>query len=147
MSKTVTEEQKRELARAALFAVGQAYAPYSHFPVGAAVLTEDGTVVTGSNVENASYPAGSCAERTAAYYAAAHGHRKFRAVAVAGGRDGVTDEYCAPCGVCRQVLREFSDPEELMVLLVRSENDFRCLTLAQLLPESFGPEMLGGESK
>lgn len=58
------------------------------------------------------------------YYAAAHGHRKFRAVAVAGGRDGVTDEYCAPCGVCRQVLREFSDPEELMVLLVRSENDF-----------------------
>ena len=59
----------------------------------------------------------------------------------------MTDEYCAPCGVCRQVLREFSDPEELMVLLVRSENDFRCLTLAQLLPESFGPEMLGGESK
>ena len=145
MMREITDSQREQLAELALEAMGRAYAPYSGFCVGAAILTESGEIITGSNVENASYPAGSCAERTAAFYAASHGHRRFRAVAVAGGKKGQEAGYCAPCGICRQVLREFADPEELLVLLVKSRTDYKSFRLSELLPESFGPEMLGRE--
>ena len=128
------------------------YAPYSHFHVGAAVLTQDGTLYTGCNVENASYPAGICAERTAIFKAASEGHRKISAIAIAGGDDSRTGAdgmvqpsgICAPCGVCRQVMREFCDPKELKVLLVKNKTEWEEHTLEELLPLSFGPEALKG---
>ena len=131
-----------ELIRLALEQQKNAYAPYSGFYVSAAVLTDSGKVYTGVNAENASYPAGICAERNAIFHAVACGERKIAAIAIAGGRRGENREYCAPCGVCRQVMREFCKPEEMTVLLAKTPEDYREMTLEQLLPESFGPESL-----
>ncbi|MBR6965992.1 MAG: cytidine deaminase [Clostridia bacterium] len=133
---------RAELIRLALKEQGNAYAPYSGFAVSAAVLMESGKVYTGVNVENASYPAGICAERNAIFHAAACGERKIKAIAVAGGLDGKNDDYCAPCGICRQVMREFCRPEKMKVLLAKTPEDYREMTLEDLLPESFGPESL-----
>ncbi len=130
------------LIEAALGALPDAYAPYSRFSVAAATLWASGKIYTGTNVENASYPAGSCAERTAMNYAASKGERKLVAIAIAGGPDGAVKDYCPPCGVCRQVMREFADPKECVVLLAKSPEDYKEFTLEQLLPESFGPEDL-----
>lgn len=135
-------ENIQELICSAKAMVKNAYAPYSHFYVGAALLTDNGKIYTGANIENASYPAGCCAERTAIYYAAAHGMRRMRAIAICGGVNGVITDYCAPCGVCRQVMREFCDSDELLVILAKSEDDYKIFTLAELLPESFGPSSL-----
>ena len=116
-------------------AAAHAYVPYSGFPVGAAVLTDDGTVVTGCNVENASYGLTCCAERVAAFAAAAAGHRAFRAVAVAAPKAlGTT-----PCGACRQVLNEFVPPDGDVVVLLEGTAGPEATTLATLLPRSFGP--------
>lgn len=131
-----------ELIRAAAGVVDRAYAPYSHFHVGAALLTKDGRIYTGVNIENASYPAGICAERNAFGTAVAAGERVFEAIAIVGGKDGILSGYCPPCGICRQVMREFADPETFRIILARSETDFREYRLCELLPESFGPEML-----
>ena len=136
---------KEELIRAAFHARKQAYAPYSNYRVGAALLTEDGTVYEGCNIENATYGATNCAERTAAFKAVSEGHRKFRMIAIVGGPDAMESDfpdYAYPCGICRQVLREFSNPKELIVLVARSETDVVEHTLEELLPSSFGPEML-----
>lgn len=119
-----------------------AYAPYSRFHVAAALLCGDGTVYTGCNVENASYPAGCCAERTAFFKAVSEGKRNFAAIAIVGGRDGDDAGYCPPCGICRQVMREFADPETFQVILAARGKPVRCFSLAELLPESFGPERL-----
>ena len=132
-----------ELVRKALVQTGSAYAPYSRFHVGAAVLASSGRIYGGANVENASYGATVCAERTAIFKAVVAGERRILAIAIAGGKDGVVTGYCAPCGICRQVMREFAKPEEFRVLIARSETDYRAFTLADLLPESFGPEALG----
>lgn len=134
---------KRALIERALGELKHAYAPYSGFRVAAALLCEDGTVYTGVNVENASYPAGNCAERTAVFKAVSEGQRRFLAIAVCGGKDGNVTDYCTPCGICRQVMREFADPEHFLVLVAKSADEYREYTLAQLLPESFGPDMLG----
>ena len=139
---SLTEKEKTALIRAALEVLSDAYVPYSHFHVGAALLCEDGSIVTGVNIENASYPATNCAERTAIFKAVSEGKRSFRAIAVCGGKNGVVTDYCAPCGICRQVMREFCDPEGFVVLLGKSETDYKEMTLAQLLPLSFGPESL-----
>lgn len=114
-----------------------AYAPYSGYPVGAALLCEDGTVFTGCNVENAAYGSTICAERTALVKAVSEGRRDgFLALAIAGeGKD-----FCWPCGSCRQVLREFAP--HLKVLAVRGDGSYRAASLDELLPESFGPESL-----
>ena len=133
---------KKARIQAALDSLKNSYAPYSKFNVAAAVLCASGKVYTGVNVENASYPAGICAERNAIFHAAACGERKITAIAIVGGKDGVVDGYCAPCGVCRQVMREFADPKELTVIVAKSADDYKEFTLAQLLPESFGPEFL-----
>lgn len=124
------------LIRSAATAQSFAYAPYSGFHVGAALLSEDGNVYTGCNVENASYPAGNCAERTAVFKAVSEGQQKFKALALTGGKPGEPAAECAPCGICRQVLAEFAD-EELPVILAKSESDYRVITLGELLPLQF----------
>jgi len=139
----LTREEKDALVRAAFEVLPRAYVPYSHFHVAAALLCTDGTVYTGVNVENASYPATNCAERTAIFKAVSEGRRNFRAIAVCGGTDGAVTDYCPPCGVCRQVMREFVRPEEFRILLAKSLSEYQDYTLEELLPLSFGPESLG----
>ena len=119
-----------------------AYAPYSHFQVGAAVLAESGRVYGGANVENASYGATVCAERNAIAAAVNAGERKLVAIAICGGKDGVVTDYCPPCGMCRQVMREFCDPKAFRVIVAKSAENYRAFTLDELLPESFGPDHL-----
>lgn len=138
----MTKQEKKELIRAAIDRLGNAYAPYSHFCVSAALLCKDGTVYTGNNVENASYSATNCAERSAFFKAVNDGRREFSAIAICGGKDGIVTDYCAPCGVCRQVMREFCDPAGFLIILARSEQDYREYTLEELLPQSFGPDNL-----
>ena len=136
------KETIERLVAHALEMVPRAYAPYSRFQVGAAVLAASGKIYGGANVENASYPAGICAERNAIAHAVASGERRLAAIAICGGRDGAVDGYCAPCGICRQTMREFCDPEEFRVVVARSTSDYKIYSLDQLLPESFGPEAL-----
>jgi cytidine deaminase len=142
----MTEKRYEELAEAAIRARKAAYAPYSGFCVGAALLCGDGKIRTGCNVENAAYPAGICAERCAVFKAVSEGCREFEALAVCGARRDADESgrfpECPPCGGCRQVMREFCDPKEMRVLLARTPEDYREMTLEELLPESFGPEDL-----
>ena len=121
----------------------KSYAPYSHFNVAAAVLCGSGKIYTGVNVENASYPAGICAERNAIFHAAAEGERQIKAIVIIGGPNAVVSDYCSPCGVCRQVMREFGDPKKVLVVMAKSPTDYKEMTLEELLPLSFGPESLG----
>ena len=123
---------ERDLIERAMEMAKMAYAPYSHFRVGAAVLAESGKVYGGANVENASYGATVCAERSAVFAAVNAGERKLEAIAVTA----------TPCGVCRQVMREFCDPKAFKVIVAKSADDYRAFTLEELLPESFGPEHL-----
>lgn len=119
------------------------YSPYSNFPVGAALLCDDGTIYTGCNIENAAYSPGNCAERTAVFKAVSEGKNNFTAIAVVGGK-GIT----SPCGVCRQVLREFVDEEKFEVIMVNNNGDnemnydYVRMNLARLLPLGFGPDNL-----
>ena len=137
------EATRRRLARAALEARENAYCPYSRFAVGAALLTAAGEIVTGCNIECASYGPTNCAERTAVFRAIAAGVRDFAALAVAGGPAGEEPaDFCPPCGVCRQVLAEFCGAE-FPVLLVKSETSCRECTLGELLPMAFGPGVMG----
>ena len=118
------------------------YVPYSHFHVGAALLCEDGTVYGGCNIENAAYTPTNCAERTAFFKAVSEGKRSFLAIAIAGGPEGAEKlDYCPPCGVCRQVMREFCGAD-FEILLAISPTEWRTYTLQELLPESFGPDNL-----
>ena len=119
----------------------ESYAPYSDFLVGSALLTEDGRIYTGCNIENSAFGPSICAERTAIFKAVSEGHRDFVAIAIAGGKRDGELQYCAPCGVCRQVMREFSKPS-FKIYLAKSADDYREYTLGELLPESFGPENL-----
>ena len=135
-------EQRRQLIRAAIDNLENSYAPYSKFNVSAAVLTASGNVYTGVNVENASYPAGMCAEKNAVGHAVNAGERKIIAAAIVGGHHHNVQDYCMPCGICRQIMREFSDPKRMRVIVAKSVTDFREMTLEELLPESFGPEAL-----
>lgn len=132
------EEQIRELIEEAYEAKKMAYAPYSGFAVGAALLGRSGKIYRGCNVENAAYSPTNCAERTAVFKAVSEGEREFRCIAIAG--DG--EDYLAPCGVCRQVLREFVEPEEFLVIMVGADFDYRSMTLAELLPASFSSQDL-----
>lgn len=129
------------LIEKALKVRNSAYTPYSHFKVGAALLTKTGEIYEGCNIECASYPVCNCAERTALFKAVSEGFKEFEAIAVVGGKEGeeITD-YCPPCGVCRQALREFcSDTNAFKIILAKSCTDFKVFTLNDLLPESFGP--------
>ena len=125
-----------ELKAAAVAMLDRAYCPYSHFPVGAALECSDGTVFTGCNIENASYTPTICAERTAVSKAVSEGHRDFVRIVIAGR----SEDFCVPCGVCRQVLREFAP--ELEIICLNGAGEERVFTLPELLPHSFGPEYL-----
>jgi cytidine deaminase len=132
------KERDRELIRRAFAAQKKSYSPYSHFEVGAALLCADGEIFEGCNIENASYGASNCAERTAFFRAVYEGKRDFRAIAIVGKpADAKNFEYCAPCGICRQVMAEFCDPDTFEILLPRSEEDYQVYTLSELLPLSF----------
>ena len=116
-----------------------AYAPYSHFKVGAALLTERGKIYTGCNIENAAYTPSNCAERTAFFKAVSDGERNFRAIAIVGGKEGEKDyDFCSPCGVCRQVMMEFCDPETFRIILAIDKEHYDIYTLKDLLPLGFG---------
>lgn len=148
-----------ELIEACFEARENSYCPYSGFAVGAALYcickknspeynnidlfsNEEYTIVTGTNIENASYPAGNCAERTALFKAVSEGIRQFAAIAIVGGKGDEISDYTAPCGICRQTLREFVDPSEFYVIMAKSKDDYIIKTLEELLPMSFGPDNL-----
>ena len=129
----MTPEQLIELAKEAMT---RAYSPYSGFKVGAALLCADGTVYQGCNIENAAFSPTVCAERTAIFKAVSDGRRDFAAIAVCGGKDGVITGPFPPCGVCRQVMREFCD-DDFMIYMVDKEGKYEAHTLSEILPHSF----------
>ena len=138
----VSRSMVKNLIREAIEGMQNAYTPYSHFNVGSALLTTKQKVYTGCNIENASYSPTNCAERTAFFKAISEGERDFSAIAIVGGKKGVLSEFVPPCGMCRQVIREFVDPKSFLVILARSEEDYLIFFLEELLPLSFGPENL-----
>ena len=130
-----------KLINMAVDAMQKAYAPYSGFHVGAALLCADGTVYTGCNIENASYGAANCAERTAFFKAVSEGQRSFTAIALCGGLGGEIRDFCPPCGVCRQVMREFCN-DDFLIYLIGPNDQVQTCTLGQLLPGSFNADSL-----
>ncbi len=126
---------KRQLLAMAEKAMESAYVPYSEFRVGAAIVTKDGKIYTGCNIENASYGATCCAERVAIFKAVSEGEREFEAIAISGG-----SKYTYPCGICRQVMVEFNP--DMMVIVGDSKGDYREYKASSLLPEFFGPKEL-----
>ena len=142
LSTTLDDDVRAKLIRAAIDNQEHSYAPYSKYNVSAAVLMDSGVVYTGVNVENASYPAGICAERNAIFHAVQCGERRIVAIAIVGGPNYEIHDYCAPCGICRQVMREFCVPEDMRVIFAKSVDDYMEMTLGALLPQSFGPEAL-----
>jgi len=132
-----------ELISHALQARNQSYSPYSNFAVGAALLSKDGKLYTGCNIENAAYTPGNCAERTAFFKAVSEGVREFSSIAIVGGPKGTdTLDLCTPCGVCRQVMMEFCDPKTFQVILAKDPENYKFFTLEQILPMGFGPKDL-----
>lgn len=124
------------LLDAAVETSGHAYTPYSHFKVGAALLTADGKIYTGCNIENASYSATNCAERTAIFKAVSEGCTDFKAIAIIGHKENKPLQFCPPCGTCRQVLAEFCEPD-FEIVLMNDAREIKVYTLAELLPEHF----------
>ena len=127
---------RQALIAAARAMLARSYCPYSHFPVGAALECRDGTVFTGCNIENAAFSPTLCAERVSVSKAVSEGPREFRRIVIAG----TSADFCVPCGVCRQVLREFAP--EIEIICLNGAGEERVFSLPQLLPESFGPEFL-----
>lgn len=116
------------------------YSPYSQYQVGAALLAQDGSIYTGANIENAAYSPTNCAERTAFFKAVSEGKRKFLAIAVIGGPKGEpVTQYAYPCGVCRQVMMEFCNPQAFQVIVAKSKSEYMVKTLQEFLPDGFGP--------
>lgn len=132
----------RMLIEEAISARKRAYAPYSNYMVGAALLTESGRIYTGCNIENAAYGPSNCAERTAFFKAVSESCRAFAAVAIVGAaKNDKEGQYAAPCGVCRQVMAEFCD-SDFEIIIAKSAEEYYIKTLKELLPESFGPKNL-----
>lgn len=130
-----------KLMKMAKQARGHSYCPYSGFAVGAALLSKDGQIFTGCNIENAAYGPSCCAERTAFFKAVSEGVTEFSAIAIIGGKKGGKGQFCAPCGVCRQVMAEFCNVETFDVVL-GTEKELQVYKLREILPMSFGPENL-----
>lgn len=127
---------KKQLIETAVKAREMAYAPYSHYKVGAALLAKSGKIYTGCNVENASFTPTNCAERTAFFKAISEGDREFEMIAIVAGKDGgELSKNCTPCGVCRQVMTEFCDKDFKIIL--GTPDDFKVLTLEEIMPYSF----------
>lgn len=134
MEKKVIEEMIEQAIEQLKFS----YTPYSDFKVGAALLGKNGKIYTGCNIENAAYSPTNCAERTAFFKAVSEGEREFQAICIVGGKSGKITEYTAPCGVCRQVMMEFCDPEDFQVILAIDKAQYQIYTLKDLLPQGFG---------
>ncbi len=133
----------RDLISSAIKAREYSYCPYSEYAVGAALLTKDGKTFTGCNIENAAYGPSNCAERTAFFKAVSEGVKKFKAIAIVGSPKGKKiDQFAFPCGVCRQVMMEFCDPDSFVVIVAKSETDYKVYALCELIPEGFGPANL-----
>ena len=136
-------EDYKELVRAAIAARKMAYTPYSGFQVGAALLTKSGKLYQGCNIENATYTPTNCAERTAFFKAVSEGEHEFQCIAIVGGKgEELSGEICPACGVCRQVMMEFCDPDSFQVILGKSEDEWEVYTLRELMPHGFGPSRL-----
>ena len=130
--------EEKKLIALALEARKFAYTPYSGFQVGAALLCEDGSVYTGCNIENAAFGPTNCGERTAFFKAVSEGKRRFAAIAITGGPAGKEpEEFCSPCGVCRQVMMEFCDPESFRIILGKGDLSYQEYSLKELLPLGF----------
>ena len=125
---------EKNLIELAYHARESAYAPYSGFRVGAALLAKSGKIYLGCNIENAAYGPSNCAERTAFFKAVSEGVKEFDAICIVGGKDGVLTEYAPPCGVCRQVMMEFCDPETFQIILATDLEHYDIYTLKELLP-------------
>jgi cytidine deaminase len=133
----------KELVSAAIAARKMAYTPYSGFQVGAALLTKGGKVYQGCNIENATYTPTNCAERTAFFKAVSEGEYEFQRIAIVGGKgEALSGEICPPCGVCRQVMMEFCDPDSFEIILVKNDEAWETYTLRQLMPFGFSPANL-----
>jgi len=140
----------KELVDAAISAREMAYTPYSGFKVGAALLTKDGKIYQGCNIENATYTPTNCAERTAFFKAVSEGEREFLAIAIVGAKSGESiSEICPPCGVCRQVMMEFCKPEDFEIVLAKNPEEWEVYSLLELLPLGFSNANLfeAGNSK
>ena len=131
----------KELISAAISARENAYAPYSAFKVGAALLSNSGEVFTGCNVENAAYGPTNCAERTAFFKAVCAGQKEFAAIAIVGAKEGSALEFCPPCGICRQVMAEFCNGD-FLIITATSPDEFMVYTLDEMLPHRFGKDTL-----
>ncbi len=112
------------------------YSPFSCFRVGAALLTKSKKIYTGCNIENSSFGATNCAERTAIFKAVSEGQKDFEAICIVGGKNGIVEDFCTPCGICRQVLAEFCKPD-FKIILAKSKTEYKIFTLGELLPKSF----------
>ena len=128
----------KELMKEAIAAKEMAYVPYSHFRVGAALLTKSGKIYRGCNIENVAFTPTNCAERTAFFKAVSEGEKEFEAIVV----NGDADDYLFPCGVCRQVMVEFCDLNEFKVIVANNEDDYKVFTLGELMPGAFNAEEL-----
>lgn len=140
--KELNKELIEEMIDLAIAALQYSYVPYSGFKVGAALLGKNGKLYQGCNIENAAYTPTNCAERTAFFKAVSEGVREFDAICVVGGKDGVLTEYAAPCGVCRQVMMEFVNPDTFQIILATGREQYDIYTLRELLPLGFGPDNL-----
>ena len=130
---------EKRLFLEAVAAREKAYTPYSHFQVGAALLTKSGKIYHGCNIENAAYAPTNCAERTAFFKAVSEGEREFTAIAIVAGPEGEELAFTSPCGVCRQVMAEFCDPETFQIIMGTKEDQLKVYRLKELLPLGFGP--------
>ena len=144
----LTKELESQLISKAFEMKEKAYCPYSNYHVGAAILSDSGKIYGGFNIENSSYGASNCGERTAIFNGVTEGERKFLAIAVCAGLEGKDqiiekiEDVAFPCGICRQVLREFCSPMEFKVYICGSKDKYFVKTLEEILPHSFGPEFL-----
>lgn len=135
----IDKEMVEHLIEKAMQARELSYSPYSGYQVGAALLTEDGKIFTGCNIENAAYSPTNCAERTAFFKAVSEGEKNFSAIAIVGGpRDEEITQYAYPCGVCRQVMMEFCDPKTFRIIVAKSKSEYEIRTLQEFLPNGFG---------
>ena len=138
----MTDETRTRLIDKALEMLQYSYTPYSHFKVGAALFAKNGNVYGGCNIENAAYTPSNCAERTAFFKAVSEGVKEFEAIAIVGGPEGKVTDYTPPCGVCRQVMMEFCNPDTFQIIVAVDRDNYRTYTLKEMLPEGFGPENL-----
>lgn len=137
----------KNMINLAIEQIKYSYAPYSDFKVGAVLMSKTGKLYMGCNIENAAYTPTNCAERTAFFKAISQGEREFMGICIVGGKGGKIEEMTAPCGVCRQVMMEFCNPESFEIILAVNENNYKIFKLKEILPLGFGPENIRRKQK